>query len=64
MAARMSAVIDPGMRNFMTLEHSEQITAIKQLAALEIGEYAIAAATRLSVEEVRRIIRETAQVVS
>jgi len=31
---------------------------------LEIGEYAIAAATRLSVEEVRRIIRETAQVVS
>jgi hypothetical protein len=59
--AHMSAVVGPGMRNFLALGHADQIAAIKQLATSGMGEYAIAAATRLSVEEVRRILRETAQ---
>jgi hypothetical protein len=51
----MSAV-DPGMQNFLSLGHADQMAAIKQLAALGMGEYAIAAATRLSVEQVRGIL--------
>jgi hypothetical protein len=54
-------IADPGMRNFLSLEHSDQIAAIKQLADSGMGDYAVAAATRLSVEEVRRILRETAR---
>lgn len=53
----MSAVIDPGLRNFLALSHADQLAAMKQLAASGMGEYAIAAATRLSVEEVRRILK-------
>jgi hypothetical protein len=54
----MSVVIDdPGMRNFLALDHADQAAAIKQLATAGMGDYAIAAATRLSVEEVRRILR-------
>lgn len=51
---------DPGMVNFIALSHSDQLAAIKQLAAAGMGEYAVAAATRLSVEEVRRILKGTA----
>jgi hypothetical protein len=54
----MNTVIDPGMRNFLALNHAQQIAAVKQLVTLRMGEYAIAAATRLSVEEVRRILNE------
>jgi hypothetical protein len=57
----MSAVIDPGMQNFEALGHTDRIAAIKELARQGMGEYAIAAATRLSVEAVRRILREAAR---
>lgn len=54
---------DPGMQNFVALDHTDQVTSIKQLATGSgMGEYAIAAATRRSVEEVRRILRETSEI--
>ena len=52
----MSVKIDPGMRNFVALGHADQIVAIKHLAHQGMSPYAIAAATRLSVEEVKRIM--------
>jgi 2-keto-3-deoxy-6-phosphogluconate aldolase len=54
--AHMSAVIDPGMRHFQALNQPDQIAAIRQLATSGMGDYAIAAATRLSVEQVRSIL--------
>lgn len=52
----MSAVVEPGMHNFVALEQTDQIAAIKQLAAAEMSAYVIAAVTRLSVEQINRIL--------
>ena len=52
----MNAHVDAGMWHFQALSHTDQIAAIKQLAHQGMSPYAIAAATRLSVEEVKRIL--------
>jgi hypothetical protein len=46
---------DPRMRHFVALPHADQVAAIKQLAN-SVSPYVIAAATRLSVEEIKRIV--------
>jgi hypothetical protein len=50
------STLDRGMQNFLVLAHADQTAAIKHLAAQGMGEYAIAAATKLSVEQVRGIL--------
>jgi hypothetical protein len=44
--------------HFLLLTQAEQAAAIRRLAAAGWSEYGIAAATRLSVEMVRRVLTE------
>lgn len=44
--------------HFLLLSHDEQKAAIRRLAALGWSDHSIAAATRLSVELVRRLLAE------
>lgn len=44
--------------HFLVLSHAEQLAAIRRLAALGWSDHAIAAATRLSVEQIRRLLAE------
>ena len=46
-------------RNFETLDIAGRKTAIRGLAAAGSSDYAIAAATRLSVEQVRRVLADS-----
>jgi hypothetical protein len=49
------------LRHFLLLDRSEQEVAIRRLAASGMNDYGIAAATRLSVEMIRRVIGESQQ---
>lgn len=44
--------------HFLLLDRDQQAQAIRRMAALGWSEYGIASATRLSVEQVRRVIAE------
>lgn len=46
------------MRHFELLDHEEQRSAIQRLSVAGMGDYAIAAATMLSVEQIRKILGE------
>jgi uncharacterized protein YoaH (UPF0181 family) len=46
------------MYNFVRLTHDEQRQAIRRLAADGMSDYGIASATRLSVEQIRRLLAE------
>jgi DNA invertase Pin-like site-specific DNA recombinase len=50
---------DPRMAAFRALDHTQQVEAIRRLAAAGQGAHTIAHATGLSVEQVRRILEET-----
>lgn len=47
-------------RYFDALDVADRATAIRGLAGAGSSDYAIAAATRLSVEQVRRVLSDTA----
>jgi hypothetical protein len=51
----------PELAHFLSLSPAEQAAAIRRLAALGWSELGIAAATRLSVEMIRRVLTEAAQ---
>ena len=51
------------LHHFLLLTVTEQAEAIKRMAASGWSEYTIAAASRLSVEQVRRVLAERAEVV-
>jgi hypothetical protein len=53
----------PELMHFLALSHEEQAAAIRNLAAQGWSDYGIAGATRLSVEQVRRIRRTSASVI-
>jgi hypothetical protein len=55
-AAPSLATIPRELVHFMLLAPTEQSGAIRRMAALGWSDYGIAAATRLSVEQVRRIL--------
>ena len=46
------------MMHFVTLDHSEQVGAIRRMAASGWSEFTIARATRWTVEMVRRVLAE------
>ena len=46
------------LHHFLLLTREEQHAAIRRLASAGMNEYSIAAATRLSVEMIRRILGE------
>ncbi|HLS81307.1 MAG TPA: hypothetical protein VK025_07880 [Steroidobacter sp.] len=46
------------MAHFLLLTHAQQIEAIRRLHALGWSDYGIASATRLSVEQIRRLLGE------
>jgi hypothetical protein len=46
------------MHHFLLLSHDEKCAAIRKLAASGVGDHEIAAATMLSVEQIRKIIGE------
>lgn len=46
--------------HFLLLPHEQQVEAIYRLHRLGWSDYGIAAATRLSVEQIRRLIGEAA----
>lgn len=55
----MTATIDTArMQHFHALDREQQATAVHRLAAAGYSEHGIAAATKLSVEFVRRILGE------
>ena len=47
--------------HFLLLTREEQHAAIRRLASSGMNEYTIAAATRLSVEQIRRALAERAE---
>lgn len=47
------------LRYFLLLDRSEQEAALRRLAAAGLGDYSIATASGLSVEQVRRILTES-----
>lgn len=49
----------PELREFLQLTRTQQVSAIRELEASGMSEYGIAAAARLSVEQVRRILADT-----
>ena len=49
--------------HFLLLTVSEQAEAIKRMASQGWSEYGLAQATRLSVEQIRRILSERAEVI-
>jgi hypothetical protein len=51
-----SAHIAPELQNFVALSREQQAAAIRRMATTGWSEYSIAQATRLSVEQVRRIL--------
>lgn len=57
----LSVTVDAHMIYFALLSRDEQHAAIHRLAASGMGDYGIAAATRLSVEMVRTILGETSR---
>lgn len=46
------------MHHFLLLDHGQQVAAIRHMHDTGMSDYTIAAATRLSVEMVRRILAE------
>lgn len=46
------------MRYFLLLSRDEQAAAIRRLAATGMSDYSIAAATKLAVEQIRRVLAE------
>lgn len=61
MAALSRLAGDPDtdrMRHFATLDREQQAQAIRRLANLGWSESSIAAASRLSVEQIRRVLAE------
>ena len=50
--------VPPEMFNFAALSHAEQCAAIERLADQGLSDYGIAAASRLSVEQVRSILAQ------
>lgn len=46
------------LQHFLQLDHSQQCQAIRRLAAEGLSDHTIAAATRLSVEMIRRLLAE------
>jgi hypothetical protein len=46
---------------FLLLPPAEQVNAIRRLAATGMSEHGIAAATRMSVEQIRKILAEVAK---
>ena len=49
---------EASIRNFRALSRDEQVTVIRQMAASGWGDYGLAAATRLSVEQIRQVLAE------
>lgn len=47
------------MRHFLALDHEAQAAAIRRLSATGQSVHVIAAATRLSVEAIRRVLEES-----
>ena len=54
-------MIAPELAHFLSLTPAEQAAAIRRLAADGMSDTSIARATRLSVEQVRRVLSETPQ---
>jgi hypothetical protein len=52
----VTARTDAGMRYFLLLDADEQAEAINKLARSGMGDYSIASATGLAVEQIRAII--------
>jgi hypothetical protein len=46
----------PELANFLSLTAAQQAAAIRRLAAGGMSEHSIAAATKLSVEQIRRVL--------
>lgn len=55
-----TAMRDRAHQHFLLMSHEEQVRAIHRLAADGFTDHGIAAATRLAVEQVRRILGERA----
>jgi hypothetical protein len=51
------------LRHFMLLDRDEQEAAIRRLAASGMSDYGIATTTRLTVQQVRRILAATTKAV-
>jgi hypothetical protein len=49
----------PELQQFLKLTRAQQVSAIRELAMSGMSEYGIAAAVRLSVEQVRLILADT-----
>jgi len=58
----MSAPADRELHYFLLLSHAEQRVSIQRLEASGFSDYAIAGATRLSVEMIRAILGERPRV--
>jgi hypothetical protein len=52
----LAASVPPELLHFIALTQAEQTAAICRLAAQGLSERGIAAATRLSVEQIRRVL--------
>ena len=52
---------DPRMHHFESMARDDQATAIRSMAASGMSELALSAATRLSVEQIRRVLGEPIQ---
>lgn len=48
------------LMHFLLLTHDQQVQAIRRLHAMGMSDHTIAAATRLSVEMIRRLLAEVA----
>jgi hypothetical protein len=46
------------LNHFLLLERREQEAAVRRMAAAGMGDYGVAAATGLSVEQVRRVLAQ------
>ncbi len=57
----MNSPAPPELLHFELLDREEQERAIRRLAREGMSEYAIAAATRLSVEMIRRVLAVDAE---
>jgi len=54
----MSVAAPRELAHFLLLSHADQVDAIRRLARQGMSDLTIAAATRLAVEQVRRLLSE------
>jgi hypothetical protein len=58
MTRTIPGTLDPRMLHFQTLDRQQQAEAIRRLVATGMSELAVAQASGLAVEQVRRILAE------